>query len=435
MKTCNTLFNKMIIGFLFLLLSIAVDCVKIKKDRGNCSTLECPWSSSCVNGKCEKLARLPCDWQTKCPAELPVCWRNLCAATKHTFLSCENINEIDLASFVPMAVGRHKAAFGGTIGDGDDALAVVVKSVVEPTARRRQMFLRSAIEELDVLTDLGDAAQEFLPRYYGGCLRDDQLFPVTVHEYLPICFDTLLQLNVPWCTRLALAIRIFKLLAYFSRTRNGAAVLCDLKIDQICFDKTLTPKLVDLNQIHVNVTDDRPFNGGTKCKFAASDGGSDNRKTTVTNAADNPNNNVVASNASAAADDDDNKNYDDDDDNSADVDDDFDNAKRQCFTKCFTSFHRDFPDLIMDEEICQKNNRCPGKSPPFGLAQLRDERCVIFCVNKKQYYCIGYTFASNVFVYCHLIFKPLLSLPDLPNSTLAVIQSTFEQVPTFCFCL
>lgn len=357
--------------FLLSLILSLTRAVKIRKDRGNCSLIDCPWSSTCVNGKCEKLARVSCDWQTKCPPELPICWRNLCAATKSTFLSCENINEIDLASFVPMAVGRHKAAFGGTIGDGDDALAVVVKSVVEPTSRRRQMFLRSAIEELDVLTDLGDAAQEFLPRYYGGCLRDDQLFPATVHEYLPICFDTLLQLNVPWCTRLALAIRIFKLLAYFSRTRNGAAVLCDLKIDQICFDKSLTPKLVDLNQIHVNITDDRPFNGGAKCKFSLPTASNDDDDDDDKNSRRGRRDNVVVSptNASAANNNDNNNNEVElDEDNASDSGDGDDGDKGEknddakCFTKCFTSFHRDFPQLIMDEEVCQPNNRCPGDS-------------------------------------------------------------------------
>ena len=61
--------------------------------------------------------------------------------------------------------------------------------------------------------------------------------------------------------------------------------------------------------------------------------------------------------------------------------------RMQCFDKCHTSFHRDNPTLIMDEERCHpKKKKCPG-----------------------------YSFASTVFVYCHLFIKPLLDLPDLPN--------------------
>jgi hypothetical protein len=194
-----------------------------------------------------------------------VCWKNVCVGTKSTFLTCENIAEIDVVAFEPSAIGKHKAAFPGTVGDGEGALPVMVKSVVEPSARRRQMFVRSALEEIATLTDLGEAAQEHLPKYYGGCLRSEQLMPATVHEFLPICLDTLLQLNVPWCTRLSVAIRIFKLLTYFANTRHGPAVLCDLKVEQFCFDRHLNAKLVDLNQVHLNVTDDRFECTGAVC--------------------------------------------------------------------------------------------------------------------------------------------------------------------------
>ena len=403
---------------LLLLFSIAVAVQKVKRE-GNCSEVECPWSSQCVNGRCERLQRLMCNWETKCPAELPVCWRNQCAATKTTFLTCENVGKIDLVSFEPLAVGRHKAAFAGAYGGaGVGALPVVVKSVVEPTSRRRQMFLRSAIEELDVLTDLGHAAQEFVPKYYGGCLRGDQFMPLTVHEHLPICFDTLLQLNVPWCTRLAIAIRIFKLVAYFSRTRLGPAVLCDFKIEQICFDAMLNPKLVDLNQVQLNVTDDRPFNGGTKCGVAASSkketaaagdvdddadvvdvdvvgiaanksvnkfiSGHDDDVIAVVDNNNNNNNNKVddkrdKESRKSSRRDGKNKNNDnernnkdnnnDNTNNNDNNDDDIDRRRRapssasattSCLTKCFTSFHRDHPQLRMNEELCGDDDRCPG---------------------------------------------------------------------------
>lgn len=163
------------IFFIIIISSQLVSTVVVpKKSRGNCSDVDCPYSSYCVAGRCVRLQRIPCNWEKGCPPELPICWKNFCSASKPTFLSCRNIYEVDLTSRDPMALGLHKAAWAGTIGD---ELPVVVKGPVEQTARRRGMFLRSVTEEIDMLTTLGFSAQEWLPKYFGGCLTNEQFFP------------------------------------------------------------------------------------------------------------------------------------------------------------------------------------------------------------------------------------------------------------------
>jgi hypothetical protein len=158
-----------------------------KKSRGNCSDVDCPYSSYCVAGRCVRLQRIPCNWENGCPPELPVCWKNFCSASKPTFLSCRNIAEVDLASREPMAIGLHKAAWAGTIGD---ELPIVVKGPVEQTARKRSMFRRSIIDEIEMLTTLGFSAQEWLPKYFGGCLNSEQIFPgLLIILFGCFCFD------------------------------------------------------------------------------------------------------------------------------------------------------------------------------------------------------------------------------------------------------
>jgi hypothetical protein len=131
-------------------------------------------------------------------------------------------------------------------------------------------------------------------------------------------------MNLPWCTRLSLAARIFTLLDYFGRTKHGAALLCDLKPEQFCFDSALNPKLVDLNQIHLNVSLDNAFNGGASCNATAQPG----------------------------------LERDDDENVWAHLNG---THKPQCETKCFASFHRQHPSLLMEEEVCdEKTNTCPG---------------------------------------------------------------------------
>ena len=136
-------------------------------------------------------------------------------------------------------------------------------------------------------------------------------------------------MNLPWCTRLSLAARVFVLLEYFGRTKHGAALLCDLKSEQFCFDAALQPKLVDLNQIHLNISKTNRFNGGAECDASLQP--KIDLESIENNTVD------IWSHRNKT-------------------------VKPQCEAKCFASFHREHPTLIMEEEICDsETNTCPGK--------------------------------------------------------------------------
>ena len=157
---------------------------------------------------------------------------------RHTFLSCENINAVSLVGSEPVARGRHKLAVPALLLNDVPA---IVKRPLEMTSQKRSTFLRSAREELRTHVQLGDRGNEFVPLYFGGCLRADQLLPITVYEFMPVCYGDLDRLNAAWCTRVLLASRIFRVLAYFSATKAGFGMLCDVKPEQFCFNYGLLP--------------------------------------------------------------------------------------------------------------------------------------------------------------------------------------------------
>jgi hypothetical protein len=90
-------------------------------------------------------------------------------------------------------------------------------------------------------------------------------------------------------------LKIAELLASFERHR---AVLCDLKIDQFCFDARFeTAKIVDLNDIHFET-----FNDNLHCK----------------------------------------------------------SEQQQCRFKCFVVLNEQMPNITMKEDECKENGNCIG---------------------------------------------------------------------------
>ena len=252
----------------------------------------------CVRGKCAKLKRLDCAKDTDCPPEVPACFKQLCAGQvsravsdrvpcvlllhsvvcvrlrvclcvrllarvravlaaraahshatvlrrrpdaslqRHTFISCENINLVSVVSSEPTARGRHKLTVPALLVNDVPA---IVKQPLELTSQKRSTFVRSAMDELRTHVHLGDRANEFVPIYYGGCLRSDQVLPISIYEFMPLCYADLDRLNAAWCTRALLTSRIFRVLSFFSATKSGHGVLCDIKPEQFCFTSGLMP--------------------------------------------------------------------------------------------------------------------------------------------------------------------------------------------------
>jgi hypothetical protein len=361
-----------------------------------------------------------CATDRECPGEVPVCWKGMCAATKSTVIACDDVGFVSIVADAPLARGRHKAAWPALMFD---EVPAVVKRPLDMTSRARQMFLRSALEEVRAYTAMGDRIDDFAPLYYGGCLRPDQMMPVTIHEHLPICFPHLVALNAPWCTRVLLASRVFAIVNFMASTKAGAAVICDLKPEQFCFNHGLMPKLVDLNQLEHFVLDDSSDSSASSepppppppssSSSASTDDRGSRRKARefrkLQRQGKVTDDNASPSSSSSLAPRSDNS----DDSQSTTAHRVFSGRKcspsrderdrgsgdMQCFDKCFTSFHRDHPDLVMEEELCDADtNRCRG-----------------------------YSIEANVFVYCHTFLAPLLALPDMPEPIRDEMQSIFER--------
>lgn len=364
----------------------------------NCSGVECPRTGAlCVQGHCRKLERLACTNASVCPGEAPVCWKNFCAATKSTIVACDQVGFVSVVSDQPLAVGRHKAAWPALIYDDVPA---VLKRPLDMSARSRQMFLRSALEEVRAYSTMGDRIDEFTPLYYGGCLRSDQMLPVTIHEHLPICFPQIVALNAPWCTRVLLAARIFEIVNFMMTPRVGghAAVMCDLKPEQICFNHGLVAKLVDLNQLERVVLPEGDDDDGGDGTGSDSEGDSERRQKKGKKSAAKAQ--KAAEKAAAKAVKDESRVFGGGKCTPSQDQRDRDNGRLlQCFDKCFTSFHRDHPELVMEEELCNaETKRCPG-----------------------------YSVEANMFVYCHTFVAPLLTLVDLPAAVKDDLEALFRR--------
>lgn len=389
----------------------------------NCSEVTCPRTGGlCLGGHCKKLQRLPCATDRECPGEVPVCWKGMCAATKSTVIACDDVGFVSIVADAPLARGRHKAAWPALMFD---EVPAIVKRPLDMTSRARSMFLRSAIEEVRAYTAMGDRIDEFAPLYYGGCLRGDQMMPVTIHEHLPICYPQLIALNAPWCTRVLLASRVFQIVNFMAATKAGAAVICDLKPEQFCFNHGLMPKLVDLNQLEHFLPDESSDSSASSSDTRAppppppppstdssSPSSSDDRGTRRKAREfrkQQRRDKKAASSAAVSSDES------SDEPSSASTtahrvfsgrkctpsrdERDRGTGDMQCFDKCFTSFHRDHPDLVMEEELCDaETNRCRG-----------------------------YSIEANMFVYCHTFLAPLLALPDMPEPIRDEMQSVFER--------
>jgi hypothetical protein len=395
-----------------LLLLLPLSCWS-QYTSANCSDVACPRTGAlCLAGHCKKLQRLPCASDRECPGEVPVCWKGMCAATKSTVIACDDVGFVSIVADAPLARGRHKAAWPALMFD---EVPAVVKRPLDMTSRARSMFLRSALEEVRAYTAMGDRIDEFAPLYYGGCLRADQMMPVTIHEHLPICYPQLVALNAPWCTRILLASRVFAIVNFMASTKAGAAVICDLKPEQFCFNHGLMPKLVDLNQLEHFVLDDSSDSSVTSSSAppppppsTSSDDRGSRRKAREFR--------KQQRRGKAAADDDEpssSSSPTDDESQSTTAHRVFGGRKcspsrdeqargsgdLQCFDKCFTSFHRDHPDLVMEEELCDADTSR----------------------------CRGYSVEANMFVYCHTFLAPLLALPDMPEPIRDEMQSVFER--------
>jgi hypothetical protein len=382
-----------VVSLLLLLLLLLLLCPSVAQYMSeNCTGVECPRSGAmCVHGHCRKLERLPCDTATVCPGEAPVCWKSFCSATKSTFVACDQLGFVSVVSDTPLAVGRHKAAWPALIYDDVPA---VVKRPLDMTTKSRQMFVRSALEEVRAYSTMGDRIDEFAPLYFGGCLRADQMMPVTIHEHLPICYPQVLAMNAPWCTRVLLAARIFEIVNFMMTPRVGghAAVMCDLKPEQICFNHGLMAKLVDLNQLErVILPEDDDDDESSESEKPAQDGATPTatkkkkreRTAKPTQAAKDESRVFAGAKCTPGQD-----------------ERDLDNGRLlQCFDKCFTSFHREHPRLVMQEERCDAaTRRCPG-----------------------------YSVAANMFVYCHTFVRPLLDLSDVPAAVRRDVQAVFDR--------
>jgi hypothetical protein len=169
-------------------------------------------------------------------------WFVLCVQStpsRGPLVTCDNVHELRFLSGEPFAHGEAKRVFRATFRD---APVVVAQPNVQQHDKSRDSdplayFLHERAR-LQSFVDRG--CGDLVTTHLGGCLAPGEP-PVAVYELLRGFIDAALDMRTTWPQRLKMAIGSVDLL----RLMDGA-VYADLFAGQLCVNRDLTVKLVDM---------------------------------------------------------------------------------------------------------------------------------------------------------------------------------------------